>query len=255
MAIAFSGRHFTIDEFRQYVHKTPLGVYHTVYVHHTASPDTYQWHGLSTLQNIFIIYAARGWGAGPHLFVADDGIWEGTPCNRDGIGVAYHNYQTRHIETVGNYTSRLPFGATLANVVAATGILLQKPAPLSTDRIRQHRWDGQTSCPGNAWSVRWGWFRGLVREYMAAHPLASGLDGSSPSLEMAVRAAAWGAKGLALNRDAAFPSYAREHSLGAPKTPEITITYGATKYRLQGFSFGIVFCRVGAWSQVERVAW
>lgn len=71
------------------------------------------------------------------------------------------------------------------------------------------------------------------------------------SLEERLREAAWNAKGIPYNRDAAFARYAREHGLGNPETPELDVN----GYRLQGYSGGIVFARIGDWANTCHIEW
>lgn len=69
--------------------------------------------------------------------------------------------------------------------------------------------------------------------------------------EDAIRNAAWNAKGIPYNPDAAFPRYAREHGLGNPETPEVDVD----GVRLQGFSGGIVYAKIGHWSECRHIDW
>lgn len=66
-----------------------------------------------------------------------------------------------------------------------------------------------------------------------------------------IRNAAWRALNIPYNPDAAFPRYAREHNLGNPVTAEVD----AGEYRLQGFSGGIVYARIGDWGNCKHVSW
>jgi len=70
-----------------------------------------------------------------------------------------------------------------------------------------------------------------------------------------VREAAWGAAGIPFNPIAAFPRYAREHNLGNPETEEFDFSHDGVAYRGQGFSQGIVFARVGDWSNIQELTW
>jgi hypothetical protein len=73
--------------------------------------------------------------------------------------------------------------------------------------------------------------------------------------EDAIRNAAWNAKGIPYNPDAAFPRYAREHGLGNPETPEFDVTVDGVTYRAQGYASAVVFCRVGDWQNVSEASW
>lgn len=70
-----------------------------------------------------------------------------------------------------------------------------------------------------------------------------------------VREAAWNARGIPYNRDAAFPRYAREHDLGNPETPEFDFAFEGEQCRGQGFSKGIVWAPVGRWNECRTTAW
>jgi len=74
-------------------------------------------------------------------------------------------------------------------------------------------------------------------------------------IEEIIRNAAWNACGVPYNSDAAFPFYARANDLGVPQTPEQDIVIGATLYRYQGFSGGVVYAPVGRWDQTTHVEW
>ena len=75
----------------------------------------------------------------------------------------------------------------------------------------------------------------------------------SVSLEERIRNAAWGLRGVPYNPDAAFAKYAREHGLGAPLSIE---AYGPVDgYALQAFVGGVVYAKVGDWSNVKQIDW
>ncbi len=80
-------------------------------------------------------------------------------------------------------------------------------------------------------------------------------QGVDSALGQALRNAAWNAGGIAYNPDAAFPRYAREHNLGNPETGEFDFTINGRQYRGQGFSGGIIYCRVGEWERIKEVSW
>lgn len=73
--------------------------------------------------------------------------------------------------------------------------------------------------------------------------------------EEAIRRAAWNARNIPYNPEAAFPRYAREHNLGNPETPEFDVTVDGVTYRAQGYASAVVFCRVGDWGNIEEVDW
>ncbi len=69
--------------------------------------------------------------------------------------------------------------------------------------------------------------------------------------EEAIRRAAWNVRNIPYNPEAAFPRYAREHGLGNPVTAEVDVG----DVRLQGFSGGIVYARIGDWGNCSHIAW
>jgi len=56
---------------------------------------------------------------------------------------------------------------------------------------------------------------------------------------------------LPYNPAAAFPSYARAHSLGAPLSGEVNVA----TYRLQAYALGIVYTLVPDWAHTTHMAW
>lgn len=67
----------------------------------------------------------------------------------------------------------------------------------------------------------------------------------------AIREAAWNAAGVPFNPDAAFPRFAKSHSLGVPMTAEFDVN----GYRAQGYAGGIVYCKIPNWSEVKWSEW
>jgi hypothetical protein len=79
----------------------------------------------------------------------------------------------------------------------------------------------------------------------AVEPPAEDLDDAE------IRQLAWQKLGVPLNTAAAFYVYAQAHSLGKPETAE----WDAGAYRMQGYSGGVVFCKVGEWDKVRHIPW
>ena len=77
----------------------------------------------------------------------------------------------------------------------------------------------------------------------------------TPALDHTLRNCAWQAGGIPYNPSAAFPRYAREHWLGNPETVEFEFEHEGITYRGQGFSKGIVFCRIGDWGNIKEAEW
>lgn len=73
--------------------------------------------------------------------------------------------------------------------------------------------------------------------------------------EDAIRNAAWNAKGIPYNPDAAFARYAREQGLGSPETAEFPFTLGERACWGQGFQAAIVWAYDGDWQNVKMLSW
>lgn len=136
-----------------------------IFLHHTWKPTKKDWRGRDSIMAMKAHYERQiwqdsdgqlheGWTAGPHLFIADDGIWLFSDLRHDGVGVYGHNYRSRHVEMVGNYDEKLPSGATLENTVAALGILHERVG-LDIQELNFHRDFSTKSCPGRAVQKRW----------------------------------------------------------------------------------------------------
>lgn len=71
------------------------------------------------------------------------------------------------------------------------------------------------------------------------------------SVESVVRNAAWNLVDIPYNPDAAFPKYARSHSLGIPMTNEFVVG----NVTAQGYAGGIVYAVTGDWANIKELAW
>lgn len=178
------GRCMTISEFVAYVEQLefPEPLPDRIFLHHTWKPTRESWRGYSTIMAMKAYYEKQlwidengltheGWNAGPHLFVADDGIWLFSDLRYDGVGALGHNTGTRHLEMVGDYDAVQPSGATWENTVAALGILHCKLG-LDIQRLCFHRDVSYKSCPG--WAVQKSWVipqvAAWIDDYRRMHP-------------------------------------------------------------------------------------
>jgi len=178
------GRCMTIAQFVAYVEglQFPSPLPDRVFLHHTWKPTRETWQGYSSILAMKAYYEKQlwvdeegltheGWNAGPHLFVADDGIWLFSDLRYDGVGALGHNTGTRHLEMVGDYDNALPSGPTWANTVAALGILHIKLG-LDIQQLWFHRDVSYKSCPG--WAVQKSWVipqvAAWIEEYRRTHP-------------------------------------------------------------------------------------
>ncbi|MEN6480311.1 MAG: peptidoglycan recognition family protein [Anaerolineales bacterium] len=161
------GRCLTIEEFREHLQGLtfPEGRPNRVFLHHTWRPTRDTWAGRTSILGMKAYYEQQrwvdeqgrqheGWTAGPHLFIADDGIWLFSDLNYDGVGVAGHNTGSRHIEMVGNFDVALPDGRTWANTVAATALLLERLG-LQPEQLSFHRDYSTKTCPGRMVQKPW----------------------------------------------------------------------------------------------------
>lgn len=71
----------------------------------------------------------------------------------------------------------------------------------------------------------------------------------------AVRSMAWWAVDVIHEPAFALSQHARKNGLGAPLTEECDVEARGKKYRLQGYSGGIVYCEVGKWDEAIHIKW
>jgi N-acetylmuramoyl-L-alanine amidase CwlA len=101
------------------------------------------------------LYESRGWKAGPHLFVAPEGIYLFTDVNIQGIHANSGNKGSIGIEMVGNYDKKLPSGKIWNNTKEILKVLLEK-YNLKLKDIHLHReYNRKKSCPGKAITKYW----------------------------------------------------------------------------------------------------
>jgi len=120
--------------------------------HHTAVPTAEQWHGRKTLEGIRDYYRdVKKWPAGPHLFVAPDGVWQLTPLNLPGVHAIGANESMWGIEVVGNYT-RNPWPPAIRDLALRAGaaLLRWRRLPVSRSTVKGHRDYNKPTCPGKA---------------------------------------------------------------------------------------------------------
>lgn len=128
-----------------------------VTAHHTVRPLPAEWRGRASVLSIARYYRdTRGWGAGPHLFIAGDGcpeatrgIWQMTPLSVPGVHAASFNASRWGVEIVGDHDAAPPSPATLRLAAGAVAALLDWAA-LPTTAVNGHRDDPATTktCPG-----------------------------------------------------------------------------------------------------------
>jgi hypothetical protein len=123
-----------------------------VTLHHTWKPTEADWRGERSMDALERYY--RGtlkWLSGPHLFVAPDGLWAGTPLASRGTHAGICNTDHIGVEIVGNFDAR-PWGDGLREYIYQLSVLLLQWAGVDETRLHGHREClPNKSCPG--WTV------------------------------------------------------------------------------------------------------
>ena len=151
-------RKLSLEEFKNYVKHYNFGTKPPKFmvIHHTWNPTKENWDGINTIHGLDKYYREeKGWnGKGPHLFIADDGIWLFTPMYEIGIHAGNGNGSINHpdgysigIEVVGNYDNKVWSGKTKENAVGAI-LALQEQLNISDEKIKLHRDFSKKTCPG-----------------------------------------------------------------------------------------------------------
>lgn len=151
----FVGRFLKLEEIEPWVLAQNMGdaPANLICHHHTYIPTLAQWKGMESLLAIFRYYERKGWrkGVGPHVFVADNGIYIATHPRHDGIGVAGFNHRVIHIECIGNFDNKPLGGQQLENLYVLNRALAKNPGiPINRSKHFFHRDKSPKSCPGKA---------------------------------------------------------------------------------------------------------
>mgnify|MGYP000910614217 CR=1 FL=1 len=258
--MVIDGRCLTIDEFVDHVDALtfPLGLPNRIFLHHTWRPTRETWNGLSTILGMKAYYERQrwvdeqgrwheGWTAGPHVFVADDGIWLFSDLNYDGVGVAGHNRDSLHIEMVGNFDAALPDGPMWTNTVAVLGALHERIG-LPPEKLNFHRDFSTKTCPGL--QVQKAWVIPQVQQWVAEfrarrHTSVAGLRRKLRELA--------GEALLPATRGTALADAARERGLLGPLMKEVPIEVDGQAYVVQFFAEALLV-PVNQWEQVLSLA-
>ncbi len=146
----------TKEEFEDYVKDYNFGRLpaNKLVLHHTWKPTKEQWNGRHSIQGLKSYYESKGWWAGPHLFIADDGIWLFTPMRKNGIHAGWGNWRSIGIEVVGDYDARKWSGKTKDNVLFVIKAL-QEQLSINNEMVKFHRDYSNKSCPGYAITKEW----------------------------------------------------------------------------------------------------
>lgn len=248
------GKTFSSLQFADYLKtvKPFVGLKYIV-VHHTAIPDASTWikytqdYWVNQLQSY---YSGQGWTACPHLFISDRGVLVENPLNLNGRGVAGHNTDSVHIETVGNFMQTPPMGPTLDFLVNACASLL-KWAGLGIGGLTNHRilQTVYTECPGDAFVATWGEFQSKVNALM------------SPVIDQSALERFLGDKCqetiTPLNPESAFQKFAQPRGW-LPAGKGFDASFGGVLYSAQPYRSSndttiqyIVWCITGDWGNVK----
>lgn len=100
--------------------------------HNTYIPNEFQWRGLASMEGMKATYIGKGWGAGPHLYLAaeapnpaDTGIWQMTPLTHIGVHAGPCNSDHLGIENVGDFDARPPSPAQYDLMLRVNRAILQ----------------------------------------------------------------------------------------------------------------------------------
>lgn len=119
-------------------------------LHHTYRPTRDQWRGSSSMVGMRDFYIGKGWSAGPHLYIAPDGIWQLTPLNLEGVHATVCNTHRWGVEVVGDYDAE-PWPAPIADLTYGALTALFRWRGLSPDALNGHRdCNSPKTCPGIA---------------------------------------------------------------------------------------------------------
>ncbi len=252
------GRCLSVDEFLAYVEELsfPEPLPNRIFLHHTWRPRREDWRGLESLLAFKAYYEKlrwrdengfwhEGWTAGPHLFIADDGIWLFSDLRYDGVGVYGHNYRSRHIEMVGDYDHALPDGPLWENTVAALGILHEKLG-LDIRQLNFHRDFSTKSCPG--WAVRKEWVIPQVEEWIERYRARK--EAEAPLREKLTRLVQ--ELLVPANPDAALAKAAKERGLLGALTNEFPMEIDDQGYVVQIFAEALLV-PTHDWDQVQSL--
>lgn len=253
------GRVMTEGEFVRYVEQLDFPELrpNRIFLHHTWRPTQEEWRGRASIEAMKAYYERQlwrddegrlheGWSAGPHLFVAEDGIWLFSDLRYDGVGVRGHNHRSIHLEMVGNYDHKLPGGQTLALTVAALGILHERLA-LDANELAFHRDYSTKTCPGTA--VKKDWVISQILAWLETYrsEKREALLALRRQLETLV-----GDQLLEPNPRTALVKAAEERGLLGPISNEANLEVEGQRFVVQVFAEALVV-PFGDWGSVESL--
>jgi hypothetical protein len=247
------------DEFVRYVEALdiPNPLPTRIFLHHTWKPTPETWRGLSTIMGMKAYYERQlwrdsqgrlreGWTVGPHLFVAQDGIWLFSDLRHDGVGVYGHNYRTRHLEMVGDYDAIKPTDPILESTVVALGVLHERLG-LDVQKLNFHRDFSDKSCPG--WAVTKEWIIPLIEDWIAEY--RRGKDQEEGQLRQSLQRMI-GDLLLPMNPNTALVKAAQDRGLLGALTHEVPMEIQDRGYIVQLFAEALLV-PVHEWDKVQSL--
>ena len=156
-------KHYTRKEFLEHIERKDFGPQppERLVIHHTWRPTKEQWRGRKSMEGLLAFYRRKGWRAYPHLFIAEDGIWQMWDLAKDGIHAGRGNYRSIGIEVVGDYDRERWSGQTRRNALFVIRELCRR-LDIPHSRVMFHRDYSPKTCPGKAISKNW-LFRELLK--------------------------------------------------------------------------------------------
>jgi len=134
-----------------------------VTIHHTWKPTQATWNGRRSMDALERFYRdTKKWPAGPHLFLAPDGIWCGTPLSHTGVHAGDCNADSIGLEVVGDFDHQ-PWDIGLKERLFALLVELLHWMGKDEKAVKGHREClPNKSCPGKA--INMEQFRTQLRE-------------------------------------------------------------------------------------------
>lgn len=151
----------SLKEFKEYVAKKDFGSKPPTFIviHHTWKPTEKDWKGQLTISALKGYYEAKGWSAGPHIFIAPDGIWLFTDMYDVGIHAGDGNGSLKDgysigIEVVGDYDGA-KWSGKIKELSFGVIDILTKRLNIPYTKIMFHRDFSNKTCPGKAITKEW----------------------------------------------------------------------------------------------------
>lgn len=146
----------TLEGFKKYIkgkNFQPNNPYRLI-LHHTWKPTEKDWNGQTTINALKKYYEGLGWSAGPHIFIAPDGIWLFTDMKYQGIHAGEGNYRSIGIEVVGNYDGAKWSGKIKEQAIGVIKALMDE-LKIKDENLCFHRDFSSKTCPGKAITKEW----------------------------------------------------------------------------------------------------